>query len=77
MCDISKRRAGRYHAGFFTEEVRVAGERQGFDVVTLDGQRGVLARAGLGPKVNGPVHHCVQATEVLLWSQTSLLMRWL
>lgn len=32
--------------GFYTEEVREAGERVGFDVVTLDGRRGPLARAG-------------------------------
>lgn len=32
--------------GFYTEEVRQGGERLGFDVVTLDGRRGPLARAG-------------------------------
>ena len=30
-------------AGFYTEEIRVAGVRQGFALVCLDGQRGVLA----------------------------------
>ncbi|XP_069681911.1 cancer-related nucleoside-triphosphatase homolog isoform X2 [Periplaneta americana] len=30
--------------GFFTEEIRNSGKRIGFDIVTLDGQRGVLAR---------------------------------
>lgn len=30
-------------AGFYTEEIRVAGTRQGFALVCLDGQRGVLA----------------------------------
>jgi nucleoside-triphosphatase len=30
--------------GFFTEELRKGGTRVGFDVVTLDGKRGALAR---------------------------------
>ena len=30
--------------GFYTEELRSRGHREGFDVVTLDGQRGSLAR---------------------------------
>lgn len=30
--------------GFFTEEIRNSGKRIGFDIVTLDGQRGDLAR---------------------------------
>ncbi|XP_071789023.1 cancer-related nucleoside-triphosphatase homolog isoform X2 [Asterias amurensis] len=34
--------------GFYTEEVRVGGRRTGFDVVTLSGKRGPLARAGGG-----------------------------
>jgi nucleoside-triphosphatase len=39
-------------AGFYTEEVREGGTRIGFDVVTLDGRRGPLARAGApGPRV--------------------------
>jgi nucleoside-triphosphatase len=38
--------------GFYTEEVRVGGERQGFDVVTLDGQRGPLARIGTASRVS-------------------------
>lgn len=39
-------------AGFYTEEVREGGRRIGFDVVTLDGRRGHLARAGApGPRV--------------------------
>jgi nucleoside-triphosphatase len=38
--------------GFYTEEVRREGRRVGFDVVTLDGRRGPLARAGAsGPRV--------------------------
>ncbi|NIR42607.1 MAG: NTPase [Gemmatimonadetes bacterium] len=39
-------------AGFYTEELRRAGRRIGFDVVTVDGRRGPLARAGApGPPV--------------------------
>lgn len=33
--------------GFFTEEVREGGERIGFHIVTIDGQRDRLARKGL------------------------------
>ncbi|KAL4437178.1 hypothetical protein ABPG75_004317 [Micractinium tetrahymenae] len=40
--------------GFYTEEVRQGGERLGFDVVTLDGRRGPLARAGAGAPRGGP-----------------------
>ncbi len=41
-------------AGFYTEEVRSSGQRArvGFDVVTVDGRRGPLARVGgSGPRV--------------------------
>ncbi|MGD2153460.1 MAG: nucleoside-triphosphatase [Gemmatimonadales bacterium] len=39
-------------AGFYTEEVRERGRRVGFDVVTLAGRRGPLARLGArGPRV--------------------------
>ena len=40
-------------AGFFTSEVRGDGDRTGFDVVALDGGRGVLSRKGGkgGPRV--------------------------
>ena len=30
--------------GFYTEEVRIEGKRTGFDVVSLSGNRGKLAR---------------------------------
>jgi GTPase SAR1 family protein len=45
-------------AGFYTEEVRAGGERSGFDVVTLDGRRGPLARAanGAAPRVRWAAH---------------------
>ncbi len=40
-------------AGFYTQEVREQGRRVGFDVVTIDGARGPLARAGApGPRVS-------------------------
>lgn len=41
--------------GFFTSEVREGGDRSGFDVVALDGRRGVLSRKGGrgGPRVGG------------------------
>ncbi|MCH4891315.1 hypothetical protein EZV73_27340 [Acidaminobacter sp. JC074] len=29
--------------GFFTEEIKVAGKREGFKIVTLDGREGILA----------------------------------
>lgn len=39
--------------GFYTEELRERGRRIGFDVVTVDGQRAPLARAGAaGPRVS-------------------------
>jgi len=33
--------------GFYTEEMRERGRRQGFKIVTLDGQEGVLAHVGI------------------------------
>ncbi len=40
-------------AGFYTAEVRERGDRSGFDVIALDGGRGVLSRkgGGRGPRV--------------------------
>lgn len=39
--------------GFYTEELRERGQRIGFDVVMVDGQRAPLARAGAaGPRVS-------------------------
>ncbi|XP_038074765.1 cancer-related nucleoside-triphosphatase homolog [Patiria miniata] len=34
--------------GFYTEEARAGGKRTGFDVITLSGRRGPLARVGQG-----------------------------
>lgn len=50
--------------GFYTEQVRVNRVRQGFDVVTLDGQRGRLARdAAL---LDGPIKYNVGKYGVLV-----------
>jgi nucleoside-triphosphatase len=36
--------------GFYTEDIRVGGTRQGFRIITLDGQEAVLAHVGIsGP----------------------------
>ena len=32
--------------GFYTEELREGGKRTGFDVITMNGQRGTLAKIG-------------------------------
>lgn len=59
--------------GFYTEEVRVSGERVGFDVVTLSGARGVLSRAGeslKGPRVGKYVVN-VLCFETLALNQLS------
>ncbi|CAG0895483.1 unnamed protein product, partial [Darwinula stevensoni] len=44
---------GKEVSGFYTEEVREGGKRAGFDIVTMDGKRGPLARilGGQGPRV--------------------------
>eukprot|EP00058_Branchiostoma_floridae_P028087 XP_002613578.1 hypothetical protein BRAFLDRAFT_57781 [Branchiostoma floridae] len=42
-CEALQSDGVRVH-GFYTEEVRTGGKRQGFDIVTLGGQRGPLAR---------------------------------
>jgi nucleoside-triphosphatase len=40
--------AGRRLAGFYTEEIRVAGERHGFRAVTFDGRERVMAHTSFG-----------------------------
>lgn len=40
--------------GFYTEEVRVSGQRIGFDVVSLSGARGILARENPGDNIRRP-----------------------
>ncbi|XP_019618892.1 PREDICTED: cancer-related nucleoside-triphosphatase homolog isoform X2 [Branchiostoma belcheri] len=42
-CEVLQKDGVRIQ-GFYTEEVRTGGRRQGFDIITLDGQRGPLAR---------------------------------
>lgn len=37
--------------GFYTQEIRQGGHRVGFEIVTLDGQRGVLAHVGIRSQV--------------------------
>ncbi|KAJ7559676.1 hypothetical protein O6H91_04G096000 [Diphasiastrum complanatum] len=39
--------------GFYTRETRQAGERVGFEVVTVNGQKGVLASSGAGGSNGG------------------------
>ena len=46
VCQAASRYRGP-RGGFYTQEVRQGGVRVGFDVVTLDGRRAPLARAGL------------------------------
>jgi len=50
---IVKKLEGKSLAGFYTEEFRGAGgARQGFRIVTLDGQTGILAEAGFKSPAN-------------------------
>jgi len=44
--EVVKRLAGRA-GGFYTEEIRERGRRQGFRIVTLDGQEGILAHVNI------------------------------
>jgi nucleoside-triphosphatase len=44
--DVVRRLPGRA-GGFYTEEMRERGRRQGFKIVTLDGQEGILAHVGI------------------------------
>lgn len=46
--------------GFYTEEVRKGGERTGFDVITLDGQRGPLSRISKDKKASQPTVRTVR-----------------
>ncbi|TDG43723.1 hypothetical protein AWZ03_009851 [Drosophila navojoa] len=41
-------------AGFYTEEVRTYGQRIGFDVVSLSGERGILAREKPADNIRRP-----------------------
>ena len=44
--DVVRRLLGQA-GGFYTEEMRERGRRQGFKIVTLDGKEGVLAHVGI------------------------------
>jgi nucleoside-triphosphatase len=35
-------------SGFYTQELRAGGARQGFEIITLDGRRGTLAHVNIG-----------------------------
>ncbi len=60
-------RLGDRAVGFYTVEVRKAGRREGFDVVTLDGRRGILARRRLdSPHRVGRYRVDLAALEALL-----------
>lgn len=41
-------RLNRPAGGFYTQEVRLGGVRQGFEIITLDGRRGRLAHVDIG-----------------------------
>lgn len=43
LCKLAAALAGRRLGGFYTEEIRVAGERRGFRAVTFDGAEAVMA----------------------------------
>lgn len=43
ICHVAERLRGRRLAGFYTEEIREHGTRQGFRLTTFDGQEGIMA----------------------------------
>jgi nucleoside-triphosphatase len=43
-------RLTRPAGGFYTQEIREGGARKGFEIVTLDGQRGILAHVNISSK---------------------------
>lgn len=59
--------------GFCTEEVRESGRRVGFDVVTVNGQRGILSRVG-STGLSGRREHTVGQYVVDLPSFESLAL---
>ncbi len=46
---VADRLTAKRRAGFFTEEIRVYGRRQGFRLVTFDGQERVIAHVDFSP----------------------------
>lgn len=53
-------------AGFYTEEMRTGGQRQGFKILTLDGREGVLASMGGGGARVGRYSVHVQEFEAMV-----------
>src|SRR3970040_984967 len=45
---LAAARSGRRRGGFYTEEIRVGGERRGFRLATFDGQERVMAHVEFG-----------------------------
>ena len=65
--------AGRPLAGFYTEEIRRAGERQGFRLVTFDGRKAVMAHVDFrGPNRVGRYGVDVAVIDELAESSLSL-----
>lgn len=55
LCEVARGLAGRRVRGFWSEEMRSAGRREGFRLETFDGQRAVLARRGFASRARvGP-----------------------
>jgi nucleoside-triphosphatase len=48
------KRLGGHAGGFYTDEIRNGGRRQGFKIVTLDGQEGILSHVDIkgAPRVS-------------------------
>jgi nucleoside-triphosphatase len=47
---LSKELSGLHAVGFYTEEIREGGVRKGFDLISLDGKRGLLSHI----EINSP-----------------------
>ncbi len=64
---VAERLAHRSPAGFYTAEIREGRERRGFEIVTLDGSRGILAHVDIrGPRRVGRYGVDVDAFERLV-----------
>jgi nucleoside-triphosphatase len=66
---IVQRLEGIRCAGFYTEDTRQRGQRTGFRVVTLDGQKGILATVGGKKPTVGKYSIHVETFEKLVLSQ--------
>ena len=63
---VADRLSGRALGGFYTEEIRVSGERHGFRLVTFDGRERVMAHVGIrGPQRVGKYGVDVSAIDEL------------